>query len=117
VTSTIQNIFSPDLQSVSGRKYYTEVQRQSCSSNKSWISISDNYKVLVHPKLKDFNPNSGTRQYENREIHLPANEKFYPSGYSLSEHRKRFGFNGLFFAIKDLAFASPQLIYLKTILL
>ncbi len=57
------------------------------------IAISDNYKVLVHPKLKDFNPGSGIRQYENREIYLPANDKFYPSVYSLYEHRKNFGYN------------------------
>jgi len=76
MTSTIQNIFSPDLQSIFGRKYYTEVQSQSCSSNKSWISISDNYKALVNLNLKAQIPNSGIRQYENREIYLPANEKF-----------------------------------------
>ena len=57
------------------------------------IAISDNYTVLVHPKLKDFNPGSGIRQYENQPIVLPANERFYPSQFSLSEHRKRFGFN------------------------
>lgn len=57
------------------------------------IAISDNYKVLVNPKLKDFNPESGIRQFENQKIYLPVNEKFYPSVYSLHEHRKRFGFN------------------------
>lgn len=57
------------------------------------IAISDNYTVLVHPKLKDYNPGSGIRQYENQQIVLPANERFYPSLFSLSEHRKRFGFN------------------------
>jgi putative restriction endonuclease len=50
-------------------------------------------KVPVHPKLKDFKPGSGIRQYENREIYLPVNEKFYPSNYSLLEHRKKFGYN------------------------
>ncbi len=53
----------------------------------------DNYKVLVHPKLKDFKPGSGIRQYENQEIYLPASEKFYPSLFSLRGHRSRFGYN------------------------
>ncbi|HEY9114567.1 MAG TPA: HNH endonuclease, partial [Bacteroidales bacterium] len=57
------------------------------------IAISDNYKVLVHPKLKDYNPNSGIRQYENQNIYLPTGEKFYPSLYSLHKHRKKFGYN------------------------
>ena len=57
------------------------------------IAISDNYKVLVHPKLKDFRPDSGIRQYENQSIYLPDNEKFYPSLFSLREHRHKFGYN------------------------
>jgi putative restriction endonuclease len=56
------------------------------------IAISDNYTVLVHPKLKDFKPDSGIRQYENREIYLPGDERFYPSIKSLHEHRVRFGY-------------------------
>lgn len=56
------------------------------------ISISDNYKVLVHPKLKDFKPDSGIRQYENQPIYLPTDEKFYPSLFCLQEHRNRFGY-------------------------
>jgi hypothetical protein len=47
--------------------------------NRGLIAISDNYKVPVHPKLKDFNPGSGIRQYVNREIYLPSSEKFYLS--------------------------------------
>lgn len=56
------------------------------------IAISDNYKILVHPKLKDFNPESGIRQYENGEILLPKKNQFYPSIKHLREHRSRFGF-------------------------
>lgn len=56
------------------------------------ISISDSYKVLVHPKLKDYNPDSGIRQYEKHEIYLPGDERFYPSLRSLHEHRVRFGY-------------------------
>jgi len=56
------------------------------------IAISDNYKVLVHPKLKDFKPDSGIRQYENREILLPKEERFFPSLKNLYQHRVKFGF-------------------------
>ena len=56
------------------------------------IAISDKYKILVHPKLKDYSPESGIRQYENHEIILPNQSRFYPSPNSLQEHRQRFGF-------------------------
>jgi len=56
------------------------------------IAIDDNYKILVHPKLKDYNPAVGIRQYEYKTILLPAAEKFYPSLKRLEEHRTRFGF-------------------------
>jgi len=57
------------------------------------IAISNKYKVIVHPKLKDFNPDSGIRQYENHDIILPQEEKFYPSLKSLQEHRVKFGYS------------------------
>lgn len=56
------------------------------------ISISDNYKVLVHPQLKDYYPKAGIRQYEHKTILLPKEEKFYPSLQRLAEHRVKFGY-------------------------
>ena len=56
------------------------------------IAISDSYKILVHPKIKDYHPGSGIRKYENREIYLPEDKRFYPSHQSLHEHRSQFGF-------------------------
>ena len=56
------------------------------------IAIDDNYKILVHTKLKDCNPMVGIRQYENKAILLPTNEQFYPSLHRLAEHRARFGY-------------------------
>lgn len=56
------------------------------------IAISDKYKILVHPKLKDFNPETGIRQYENSEILLPDENRFHPSVKHLREHRLKFGF-------------------------
>jgi putative restriction endonuclease len=56
------------------------------------ISISDNYKVLVHRKLKDFNAASGIRQYADKTLILPREKEFYPSVKRLSEHRVRFGY-------------------------
>jgi len=57
-----------------------------------WIANGNEYGVLVHQKLKDYKPGSGIRQYENRQIYLPGNERFYPSIKSLHEHRVRFGY-------------------------
>lgn len=56
------------------------------------IAVSDNYRVLVHPTLKDFNPGAGLTQYKNMEIILPTESRFYPSVKSLGEHRSRFGY-------------------------
>jgi len=56
------------------------------------IAIDDEYRLLVHPKLKDYNPAAGIRQYENKTILLPKEEQFYPSLKRLAEHRARFGY-------------------------
>ena len=56
------------------------------------IAISDDYRVLVHPKLKDFSPQSGIRQYAHHEILLPANPRYHPSRSSIRAHRCRFGY-------------------------
>ena len=56
------------------------------------IAISDKYKVLVHPALKDYSRDSGIRQYGNREIILPQESRFHPSLKSIREHRHKFGF-------------------------
>ncbi|WP_167611458.1 HNH endonuclease [Maribellus sediminis] len=56
------------------------------------IAISDQYRILVHPKLKDYKPEAGIRQFENKDIFLPSNTKFHPSVNHLREHRSKFGF-------------------------
>ncbi|WP_297086094.1 HNH endonuclease [uncultured Draconibacterium sp.] len=56
------------------------------------IAISDKYKILVHPTMKDFNPETGIKQFNNRDIFLPTNSQFHPSGKLLREHRLKFGF-------------------------
>ncbi|HEY5593263.1 MAG TPA: HNH endonuclease [Paludibacter sp.] len=56
------------------------------------IAIDADYRLLVHPKLKDYNPAAGIRQYEHKTIFLPKEELFYPSLKRLAEHRVRFGY-------------------------
>ena len=56
------------------------------------IAIDDDYRLLVHPKLNDYNPAAGIRQYEHKTIFLPKEEQFYPSLQRLAEHRVRFCF-------------------------
>jgi putative restriction endonuclease len=56
------------------------------------IAVSDDYRILIHPNLKDYHPESGIRQFEKKQLNLPRDKKFYPSHSSLQEHRNRFGF-------------------------
>ncbi|MCF8219018.1 MAG: HNH endonuclease [Bacteroidales bacterium] len=53
------------------------------------ISISADYRVLVHPALRDQSPFHSLRQYEQQEIILPAEEKYFPSAEYLSKHRRK----------------------------
>lgn len=57
------------------------------------LSISDNYRILIHRGLKDFNPESGIRKFDNKQIILPDNELYWPSLSNLKEHRIKYGFN------------------------
>ena len=59
--------------------------------DRGMIAVSDDYRVLVHPKLKDYSPEAGIRQYEQKELLLPQDERFWPSVRILREHRGRFG--------------------------
>jgi len=56
------------------------------------IAIDADFRLLVHPKLNDYNPAAGIRQYEHKTIFLPREELFYPSLQRLAEHRLRFGY-------------------------
>ncbi|MCT4623233.1 MAG: HNH endonuclease [Schleiferiaceae bacterium] len=56
------------------------------------IALSDNYRVKVHPTLKDYSPEMGIKANENKEIILPNESRFYPSIKNLEQHRQRFGF-------------------------
>jgi len=56
------------------------------------IAIDDNYKILVHQKLKNYKPSAGIHQYENTTILLPESKWFYPSQQRLAEHRVKFGY-------------------------
>ena len=63
--------------------------------DKGLIAIDDNYRLMVHPKLKDHNPAAGIRQYDRNPLFLPDNPQFYPSPQRLAEHRTRFGYRFL----------------------
>lgn len=54
------------------------------------LTITDDYKVLVHPKVKDYYPQVGIQQYHQQPIELPNDSRFYPSAQKLAQHRKRF---------------------------
>jgi putative restriction endonuclease len=56
------------------------------------VSVSDDYRVLVHPRLTDHFPEVGIRQFNRQEIHLPPDSQFYPSPEKFAQHRQRFAF-------------------------
>jgi len=56
------------------------------------VSVSDDYRVLVHPCLTDHFPDVGIRQFDRQQLHLPPNSQFYPSPEKFAQHRQRFAF-------------------------
>lgn len=56
------------------------------------IAIDDNYKILVHPGLKDCYTTTGIRLVEQNTILLPRETEFYPSQQRLKAHRMKFGY-------------------------
>ena len=56
------------------------------------VSISNDYRVLVHPRLTDHFPEVGIRQFVSHQLHLPQDSRFYPSPEKFAQHRQRFAF-------------------------
>lgn len=56
------------------------------------VTVSDDYRIRVHPRLTDHFPEVGIRQFNNQELKLPADSRFYPSPQKLMQHRLQFGF-------------------------
>jgi predicted restriction endonuclease len=54
------------------------------------VSVSDDYLVLVQPRLRDHYPLVGIEQFNGKELILPSDSRFYPSREKLREQRKRF---------------------------
>ncbi|MBL7967319.1 MAG: HNH endonuclease [Prolixibacteraceae bacterium] len=56
------------------------------------VTVSDDYRVHIHPKLTDYLPEVGIRQFHHQELKLPTDSRFYPSPQKLRQHRLRFEF-------------------------
>jgi putative restriction endonuclease len=56
------------------------------------LSISDDYRVLVHKKVQDFSRDIPFSQLHKQQLFLPEEERFYPSRERLGWHRGRYGF-------------------------
>ncbi len=52
--------------------------------------ISDDYRITIHPKVKDYSLDGGIRKFEGQQLLLPANERFHPSKERLRKHIMRF---------------------------
>lgn len=59
------------------------------------VSVSNDYRVLVHPRLTDHFPEVGIRQFNRQEIYLPQDSRFYPSPEKFAQHRQRFAFESI----------------------
>lgn len=58
------------------------------------ISIDEDFKVILNNNFIEPNRSSyNLKQFEGIKIILPENPTFFPSKYSLENHRKRFGIN------------------------
>ena len=58
--------------------------------DRGMVSVSDDYRVMVHPRLKDHYPQVGIQQFNGLKLKLPPDSRFYPSREKLGEHRRRF---------------------------
>lgn len=56
------------------------------------IAVSDDFRVMIHPSLNDFNPEAGIVKYSNQEIILPKESRYHPAIKHFRSHRQRFGF-------------------------
>jgi len=56
--------------------------------DKGLISLSDDYRVILHPQLKDESADFSFMQYRGKSIHLPTSPRFHPSPKSLAYHRQ-----------------------------
>lgn len=68
-------------------------RRHHWAMDVGWISIDDDYKILVRQDLPDHEDYSFIRRYEGEKIHLPALAEAAPDVMYLREHRKLRGFN------------------------
>ncbi len=57
------------------------------------VSVNEDYRVLIHPRLTDYFPEVGISHFNHQELHLPNDSRFYPSLEKLAQHRQRFAFS------------------------
>ena len=57
-----------------------------------WISVADDYTVLVHEDLPDHTDYRFIAEYEGEKIRLPPLAEAAPDAMYLREHRKLMGF-------------------------
>ncbi|MDA3819784.1 MAG: HNH endonuclease [Candidatus Delongbacteria bacterium] len=59
--------------------------------DKGLIGISDDYRVVLHPELRDESRDFSLARYAGKTIMLPQNRDFHPSRQRFRAHRQRFG--------------------------
>jgi putative restriction endonuclease len=56
------------------------------------LSIDENYKVILKPFSENDNNIYSIKQFEGKDIMLPANSEYLPLQYNLEKHRQKFSF-------------------------
>jgi hypothetical protein len=68
-------------------------RRHHWAFDAGWMSLSDDYTVLVRSDLPANEDYTFIRQYAGEKIHLPSDERFAPHSTFLQAHRKITGFD------------------------
>jgi putative restriction endonuclease len=67
-------------------------RRHHWAMDAGWISIADDYRVLVHEDLPDHEDYRFIAEYESEKIRLPSVAESSPDTRYLREHRRLMGF-------------------------
>jgi putative restriction endonuclease len=67
-------------------------RRHHWAMDAGWISVDDNYTILVREDLPDHDDYRFIGEYEGEKIHLPSVAEAAPDAMYLQEHRRLMGF-------------------------
>jgi putative restriction endonuclease len=60
--------------------------------DRGYISISDNYRVLIHPSVMEHPSSFALNQFRDKQLFLPEFPAYYPGKHNFKKHREQWGF-------------------------